>query len=116
MMEGIFARGDRKLNDVILKAYQKGCVFDAWSEYFSFEKWMETFKECEIDPFFYTTRERSDEEIFPWDIIDCGVTKSFLLREWKNALAGKPSSNCRKGCLGCGAGTYNVGVCAENKQ
>lgn len=115
MMEGIFARGDRKLCDVILKAYEKGCVFDAWSEYFNFEKWMDTFKECNVDSFFYTTRERADDEIFPWDIIDCGVTKAFMLREWKNALAGKKSLNCRQGCLGCGANSYGVGVCLESK-
>ncbi|WP_029232157.1 TIGR03960 family B12-binding radical SAM protein [Butyrivibrio sp. VCB2006] len=116
MMEGIFARGDRKLNKVILKAYEKGCVFDAWSEYFHFDVWMDTFKECGIDPFFYTTRERSEDEIFPWDILNCGVTKAFLLREWKTALSGKPSTNCRLGCLGCGAGTYGVGVCVEGKK
>ena len=116
MMEGIFARGDRKLCDVILKAYEKGCVYDAWSEYFNFEKWMDTFKECGVDPFFYTTRERADDEIFPWDIIDCGVTKAFMLREWKNALAGKKSINCRQGCLGCGAASYGVGVCTESKD
>jgi radical SAM family uncharacterized protein len=115
MMEGILARGDRKLCEVILKAYQKGCMFDAWQEYFKFDVWMETFKECGVDPFFYTTRFRADDEIFPWDIIDCGVTKSFLLREWNMAREGKPSKNCRQGCLGCGAGTFGVGVCFENK-
>ena len=115
MMEGIFARGDRRLCDVILRAYEKGCVYDAWSEYFKFDKWIETFKECGVDPFFYTTRERADDEIFPWDIIDCGVTKAFMLREWKNALAGKKSINCRQGCLGCGAASYGVGVCTESK-
>ncbi|MCR5669905.1 MAG: TIGR03960 family B12-binding radical SAM protein [Butyrivibrio sp.] len=116
MMEGVFARGDRKLNKVILKAYEKGCIFDAWSEYFKFDVWMETFKECGVDPFFYTTRERKDDEIFPWDILNCGVTKEFLLREWKTALSGKPSTNCRKGCLGCGAASYKVGVCKEGKN
>ncbi|WP_022767170.1 TIGR03960 family B12-binding radical SAM protein [Butyrivibrio sp. NC2007] len=115
MMEGIFARGDRRLCDVILRAYEKGCVYDAWSEYFKFDTWMETFKECGVDPFFYTTRERADDETFPWDIIDCGVTKAFMLREWKNALAGKKSINCRQGCLGCGAASYGVGVCTESK-
>lgn len=116
MMEGIFARGDRKLCEIIKKAYEKGCVFDAWSEYIHFDKWIETFEECGIDPFFYTTRERADDEIFPWDILNCGVSKAFLLREWKNALEGKPSSNCRSGCLGCGAGTYNAGVCLEKRN
>lgn len=115
MMEGIFARGDRKLSEVILKAYKKGCIFDAWQEYFKFDVWMETFKECGVDPFFYTTRNRADDEIFPWDIIDCGVTKSFLLREWNMAREGKPSKNCRQGCLGCGVASFGVGVCFENK-
>ncbi len=113
MMEGIFARGDRKLSTVILNAYRKGCIFDAWSEFFDFGKWMETFEEMGVDPFFYTTRARKDDEIFPWDILDCGVTKAFLLREWKKAQKGEPSTNCRKGCLGCGAGIYGVGVCTE---
>ncbi len=116
MMEGIFARGDRRLNEVILKAYQKGCLYDAWSEYFKFDTWMETFEECGIDPLFYTVRERGDEEVFPWDIIDCGVDKSFLLREWKNALAGNKSANCRQQCLGCGAIDYGVGVCFEGRN
>ena len=115
MMEGIFARGDRKLCDVIEKAYKKGCIFDAWSEFFDFSKWMETFEECGIDPFFYTTRERKDDEIFPWDILNCGVTKEFLLREWHTSQKGLPSTNCRKGCLGCGAASYGVGVCKEEK-
>ena len=113
MMEGVLARGDRKLCEVILKAYQKGCIFDAWGEYFKFDVWMDIFKECGVDPFFYTTRIREDDEIFPWDILDCGVTKSFLLREWKTSQESKPSSNCRKGCLGCGAASYGVGVCYE---
>ncbi len=115
MMEGVLARGDRKLCNVILKAYERGCFYDAWSEYFKFDVWMEIFKECGVDPLFYTTRKRADDEIFPWDILNCGVTKSFLLMEWKNAQAGKKSSNCRQQCLGCGAGTYGVGVCWEGK-
>ncbi len=115
MMEGVLARGDRRLNEVILKAYKKGCVFDAWGEYFKFDTWMEVFDECNIDPFFYTTRERAEDEIFPWDIINCGVSKAFLLREWKTALENKPSSNCRLSCLGCGAASYGVGVCTEGR-
>ncbi|MBR1670023.1 MAG: TIGR03960 family B12-binding radical SAM protein [Butyrivibrio sp.] len=116
MMEGIFARGDRRLSDVILAAYKKGCIFDAWSEYFKFDTWMEVFSEAGIDPFFYTTRERDDDEIFPWDIINCGVAREFLLREYKSALTGKPSANCRQRCLGCGATSYGVGVCMEEKS
>ena len=115
MMEGVLARGDRRLCDVILKAYKKGCIFDAWGEYFKFDVWMDTFKECGVDPLFYTVRERADDEIFPWDIINCGVTKEFLLREWKTALSGKKSSNCRQQCLGCGAASYGVGVCFKER-
>jgi hypothetical protein len=77
---------------------------------------METFDECNIDPFFYTTRERAEDEIFPWDILNCGVSKAFLLREWKTALENKPSSNCRLSCLGCGAASYGVGVCTEGRS
>jgi radical SAM family uncharacterized protein len=116
MMEGVFARGDRRLNKVILEAYRKGCIYDAWSEYFKFDTWMEVFEQCGIDPLFYTVRERGDEEVFPWDIIDCGVDRKFLLREWKNALAGKKSANCRQQCLGCGAIDYGVGVCFEGRN
>ena len=116
MMEGVLARGDRKLCKVIRKAYEKGCIFDAWQEFFKFDVWMETFKECNVDPFFYTTRKREDDEVFPWDILDCGVTKSFLLREWKTSQEGKPSSNCRQKCLGCGAGSFGIGVCFENRN
>ncbi|SFU80452.1 TIGR03960 family B12-binding radical SAM protein [Butyrivibrio sp. INlla21] len=115
MMEGVLARGDRRLNEVILKAYKKGCIFDAWGEYFKFDVWMDVFKKCGVDPFFYTTRVREDDEIFPWDIINPGVTKAFLLREWKTALSGKKSSNCRQQCLGCGAASYGVGVCFKER-
>ncbi len=116
MMEGVLARGDRKLCKVILEAYKKGCFFDAWGEYFKFDVWMDTFKECGVDPFFYTTRNRADDEIFPWDMIDAGVTKSFLLREWHASQEGKKSSNCRQQCLGCGAASYGVGVCKEGRN
>nr|MCR5102319.1 TIGR03960 family B12-binding radical SAM protein [Butyrivibrio sp.] len=115
VMEGILARGDRRIAEVILKAYKKGCIYDAWSEYFNYETWMETFKECGIDPMFYVTRERDKDEIFPWDMLNCGVTKEFLYREWQTALAGKVSPNCRQKCMGCGALGYKVGVCMEEK-
>lgn len=81
ILEGVLARGDRKVGQVILKAYQKGCIYDAWSEYFDFDKWCETFEEEGIDMDFYTTRERDIDEIFPWDFIDIGVTKDFLIKE-----------------------------------
>lgn len=114
-LEGVFARGDRKLCRVIYGAYKKGCIFDAWSEYFKNDIWLETFAEEGIDPAFYTTRYRSDDEIFPWDFISCGVTKDFLLREWKKANQETVSPNCRMACQGCGAARYGVGVCREPK-
>lgn len=116
VLEGVLARGDRKISEVIMKAYEKGCVFDAWSEYFKNDSWMESFEECGIDIGFYTTRARDLDEIFPWDFIDCGVTKAFLLREWKKALGEKVTPNCRMQCQGCGAMRFGGGVCFEAKN
>lgn len=116
VLEGILARGDRRLGKVIRRAYEKGCIFDAWSDFFDNEKWMEAFVETGIDPDFYTLRERSMDEIFPWDFIDAGVTKEFLKREYENALAGRVTKNCRLQCSGCGVGKYQGGVCVENKN
>lgn len=116
VLEGIMARGDRRLNQVILKAYQKGCIYDAWSEYYKNDVWMQTFEECGINPNFYTTRERRDDEIFPWDFLDCGVTKEFLLREWHRAKQETVTPNCRMQCNGCGAARYGTGVCLEKRE
>lgn len=116
VLEGILARGDRRLAPSILRAYEKGCLFDAWSDFFDNEKWMEAFEETGIDPDFYTLRERSLDEIFPWDFIDAGVTKDFLKREYANALEEKVTKNCRMQCNGCGAGKYKGGVCVENQN
>ncbi|MCM1173946.1 MAG: TIGR03960 family B12-binding radical SAM protein [Blautia sp.] len=115
VLEGIFARGDRKLAKVIAKAYEKGCMFDSWSECFQNDIWMECFAQCNVDPGFYTTRARAEDEIFPWDFLDCGVTKEFLLREWKKAMAQTVSPNCRKQCQGCGANRFGGGVCFEKE-
>lgn len=115
VMEGIFARGDRRLNQVILRAYQKGCMYDAWSEYYHNDVWLKTFEECGVDPDFYTIRQREETEIFPWDFIDCGVTRQFLLREWHKAQQAVVTPNCRMACQGCGAGRYQTGVCLERK-
>ena len=109
VLEGVFARGDRKIAPVIVKAYEKGCIFDAWNETFKYDKWLEAFDECNVDIDFYTTRVREDDEVFPWDFIDIGVSKKFLLREWHNALAEKVTANCRDKCQGCGAASYGVG-------
>lgn len=113
VLEGIMARGDRRLNKVILLAYQKGCMYDAWSEYYKNDVWFETFEECGIDPLFYTTRERSDDEIFPWDFLDCGVSREFLLKEWHKAKEEITTPNCRMQCQGCGVSRFRTGVCTE---
>lgn len=113
VLEGVLARGDRRLNKVILKVYQKGCIYDAWDEYYKNDIWLETFEECGIDINFYTTRERSLDEIFPWDFIDCGVTKDFLKREWLKAQKEEISENCKLKCQGCGAARFGGGICFE---
>ena len=111
VLEGVFARGDRRIAQVILAAYRRGCLFDSWSEYFKNDVWLQCFEDCGVDIGFYTTRERADDEIFPWDFIDCGVTRQFLLREWKKAQEGVVSPNCQTQCQGCGAGTFQCGIC-----
>ena len=111
IMEGVFARGDRKVGQVILKAYEKGCLYDAWGEYYKNDTWMETFEECGVSVDFYTTRERSLDEVLPWDFIDVGVTKTFLQKEWERALKEEVTLNCKDKCNGCGAGKFGVGIC-----
>ena len=111
VLEGVFARGDRRIAQVILEAYRRGCLFDSWSEYFKNDVWLQCFEDCGVEIGFYTTRERADDEIFPWDFIDCGVTRQFLLREWKKAQEGVVSPNCQTQCQGCGAGTFQCGIC-----
>lgn len=114
VLEGVLARGDRRIAQVIAKVYEYGGFYDAWSEYFDYERWLKAFEECGVDPDFYTMRERSLEEILPWDFINAGVTKEFLIREWKNALAESVTPNCRMRCSGCGSRVYGGGVCYEN--
>lgn len=116
VLEGILARGDRKIGQALLKVYEKGGIFDAWSEYFDYQRWEDAFAECDIDTDFYTMRERDLDEIFPWDFIDTGVSKEFLKREWKNAHDEKVTPNCRMKCSGCGAMKFGGGVCFENKD
>ncbi len=113
VLEGVLARGDRRAGKAILKAYQKGCLFDSWSEFFHNDLWLQSFEECGLDIGFYTTRERADNEIFPWDFIDCGVTREFLLREWKKAQEQTISPNCKAQCQSCGANRFGVGVCYD---
>ncbi len=115
-LEGIFTRGDRRLADVIETAWRKGCRFDGWEEHLDRDKWMQSFEECGIDPYFYTARRREYDEIMPWDHMDYGVTKSFLVRENQKAHKGETAACCREKCSGCGAAKLNGGVCDEIRQ
>lgn len=115
-LEGVLARGDRKLSRVIYDAYKAGCMFDSWSEYFKYDVWMEMFQKNEIDPLFYTAREREENELFPWDFIDIGVSKKFLWREYQQAKQEVVTPNCRQKCAGCGAMKFGGGVCFESKN
>lgn len=116
ILEGVFARGDRRVARVIELAYRRGALYDSWTEYFDSELWMDCFRACGVNPEFYTLRERKLTELFPWDFIDCGVSKAFLTREWLTALEGKVTPNCREHCAGCGAMRYHGGVCYEGKD
>ncbi|MGN0338753.1 MAG: TIGR03960 family B12-binding radical SAM protein [Lachnospiraceae bacterium] len=116
VLEGVFARGDRRVAAAIERAYEKGALFDAWSEYFDNERWLEAFAETGVDISFYTLRPRELDELFPWDFIDAGVTKEFLQREWKRACEGTVTPNCRMNCSGCGARRYGGGVCFEGQN
>ena len=116
VLEGLLARGDRKVADVILRAYNKGCIYDAWGETFDNDKWMEAIEESGLTLEFYNTRERSTDEILPWDFIDVGVTKKFLASEWDKAKRGETTANCRVKCNGCGATVFKGGVCFEDKN
>lgn len=116
VLEGVFARGDRKLSKVILNAYNKGCIYDSWDEYFDNEKWVKAFEEEKVSIAFYTTRERDLDEIFPWDFLDCGVTKEFLKREWIKAGNEEVSLNCKLKCQGCGANRFGGGICFETRE
>ena len=114
ILEGVLARGDRKVAKVIKKAYEKGCLFDSWTEGFKNELWMEAFAECGVDIDFYNIRKRELDEVFPWDFIDIGVTRAFLEREWKKAHEETVTPNCRMQCSGCGAAVFGGGVCREH--
>lgn len=115
-LEGIFARGDRRLAHVIEKAYRRGCIFDAWTDYFQPDVWNALLDECGVDRDFYNYREREKEEIFPWDFIDIGVSKEFMWREYEKAKRGEVTPNCRAKCSGCGAARFGTGVCMEQRE
>ncbi|MBP3622133.1 MAG: TIGR03960 family B12-binding radical SAM protein [Lachnospiraceae bacterium] len=116
LLEGVFARGDRRLSKTIYDVYKKGAIFDAWTEFFDMSKYQDTFAENGIDVEFYTARERDIDEVFPWEHLDAGVSRKFLENEWKKAKEGVVTPNCRMNCSGCGAATYGGGVCFEAKN
>ncbi|MGN0341536.1 MAG: TIGR03960 family B12-binding radical SAM protein [Roseburia sp.] len=116
VLEGILARGDRKIAQALVKVYEKGGIFDAWTEFFDNQRWLDAFEECGIDTDFYTMRERPLDEVFPWDFIDDGVSRKFLEREWLRAKDGVVTPNCRMQCQGCGAAQFQGGVCFEGKN
>ena len=113
VMEGVLARGDRRLCDVIRRVYEKGGFYDAWGEYYDNDRWLEAMEECGLTVHFYAHRERHLDEILPWDFIDCGVTKEFLKREWEKAKREETSENCKQKCQGCGAARFGGGICFE---
>lgn len=115
-LEGVFARGDRKLSAVILDAYENGCMYDSWSEQFRYDIWCRSFEKLHINRDFYTVRERGLDEMFPWDFIDTGVNKSFLKSEWLRSKDGTVTPNCRVQCNGCGAAKFKGGVCLEHHE
>ncbi len=109
-IEAVFARGDRRLGEAMERAWRLGCRFDGWSDQFRYDLWLQAFGEAGLDPDFYATRERSIDEVFPWDHLDCGVTKAYLIREWERAQRAECTPDCRKGCTGCGMKRY-PGAC-----
>lgn len=111
-LEAVLARGDRRVSQVLVRAWEKGCKFDGWADKFNFEKWIEAFEETGIDPDFYASRERSYDEVLPWDFIDIGVSKKYLINENEKAKKGELTHDCRKGCTGCGINkSFTGGVC-----
>ena len=110
-LEAAFARGDRRLCKVIRKAFEKGCYFDSWDNCFDIDKWMEAFEECGLDPAFYSNRRRSYDEVLPWDHLDNGPSKEFLIRENEKAKEAAVTPNCREQCSNCGAQRLNDGKC-----
>lgn len=116
VIEAVFARGDRNLCKVLLKAWEKGCRFDGWDEHFKYDKWIEAFREENIDPAFYASRNRRPDEILPWDHLDMGISKEFLQKECKKAYEEQITPNCRLQCSGCGAGTFGAELCGGKSE
>ena len=113
-MEAVFARGDRRACDVLIKAFEKGAKFDGWSEFFSKQIWDEAMADCDFNPDFYVYREKSYDEVLPWDFIDIGVNRKYLERENEKAKNAELTKNCREGCTGCGINVnFKEGKCFE---
>lgn len=112
-LEEVFAKGDRRLGEVLISAQKLGCKFDGWSDFFDYDKWLEAFKINDIDPSFYAHRRISHDEILPWDYADIGVSKEFLIKEHNRAYEGVTTPSCREKCMGCGAAQFGGGVCFE---
>lgn len=116
VLEGVFARGDRRVGKALLEAYKLGCIYDSWGEHFKYDLWIQAFENTGVDIAFYNLRERDLDEILPWDFINIGVSKAFLKKEWKHAMEEKVTPNCRVQCAGCGAAIFGGGVCFEGKN
>ena len=108
-LEAVFARGDRRLSKALIKAYEKGCRFDGWYDVFDFNKWMEAFEETNTDPNFFAKRQRELSEVLPWDFIDTGITKEFLISEYNKAMEALTTSDCRQQCYNCGVNHKLIG-------
>lgn len=115
-LEAVFARGDRRLGAVLEKAVEMGLHFDGWDECFDFETWQKAFAVCELDPAFYANRQRNFDEVFPWDHLDYGICKEFLIDECRRAYEGKTTPNCREKCSACGAACFEGGLCVEKRE
>ena len=102
-VEAVLAKGNRKMSRALEEAFKLGAKFDAWDEYFSYDIWMQAFEKAGIDPHFYANRRMGEDEILPWDVIDCGVDKRFFLSERHKAYEARTTGNCKDGCAGCGA-------------
>lgn len=115
-LEAVMARGDRRLAGALLRAWRGGCRFDSWREHFRYDAWMKAFQEEGLDPAFYANRRRPFTEVLPWDHIDIGVTRAFLQREMEKAEQAELTRNCANGCAGCGAASYEAGICPKSPR
>lgn len=116
VIEAILAKGDRRLHRVLLRAHELGCEFDSWGEFFDYQKWMQAFQDCQIDPNFYCQRAIPLDEKLPWDFVNIMVSKEFMKREYERALKATVTPNCRQHCAGCGAAQFQCGVCFEKRE